>query len=232
MLKICHKNISMNIKLESSWKNLLSDEFEAEYFKNIKSFLKQEIESWKIIYPHPSNIFAAFEATSLDNLKVVILGQDPYHGQGQAHGLSFSVQDGVKVPPSLKNMYKEIKNEYPDFEIPVGGNLEHWAKQGVLMLNSILTVEASKPASHSKIGWEKFTDAVIKNISEHQEWIIFLLWGNFSRGKKSLIDTSKHFVLESPHPSPFSAHSWFFGNNHFKKANEILKKEGKKEITW
>lgn len=222
----------MTLKLEISWKNLLQGEFDKEYFGKIKSFLTQEIEAWKTIYPHPKNIFAAFEHTPVDKLRVVILGQDPYHGEGQAHGLSFSVQEGVRTPPSLKNMYKEIKNEYPDYEIPEHGNLEHWANQWVLLLNSILTVEASKPASHSKIGWEEFTDAVIKTISDKQEGIIFLLWWNFSRTKKALIDSNKHFVLESPHPSPFSAHSWFFGNGHFKKVNEILAKEGKKEIEW
>lgn len=222
----------MNIQINESWKKLLAEEFEKPYFGEIKSFLKKEIEAGKTIYPHQSNIFAAFDATPLSNLKVVILGQDPYHGQGQAHGLSFSVQDGVKVPPSLKNMYKEIKNEYPDFEIPKGGNLTHWAEQGVLMLNSILTVEARKPASHSKIWWEEFTDSVIKNISNSCEGIIFLLWWNFSRWKKALIDTDKHFILESPHPSPFSAHSWFFWNGHFKQVNKILKKEGKEEVVW
>ncbi len=222
----------MNIKLESSWKELLSQEFEKAYFWEIKSFLKKEILSGKIIYPHPKNIFAAFDATPLNKLKVVILGQDPYHGKWQAHGLSFSVQDGIKIPPSLKNIYKEIKNEYPHFKIPHSGNLLCWAKQWVLLLNSILTVQAGNPASHSKIGWTKFTDSVIKKISNSQEWIIFILWGNFSRWKKNLINTNKHFVLESPHPSPFSAHSWFFGNGHFKKINEILKQKGKEEIHW
>lgn len=222
----------MNIKFESSWKDLLEWEFEKEYFENIKTFLKEQIDAGKTIYPDLSNIFTAFDTTPPENLKVVILGQDPYHGEGQAHGLSFSVQDGVKVPPSLKNMYKEIKNEYPDFEIPESWNLTSWAKQWILMLNSILTVEASEPASHSKIGWGKFTDAVIKNISDNQQGVIFLLWGNFSRGKKSLIDTEKHFVLESPHPSPFSAHSGFFGNGHFRRVNEILSEQKKEEIIW
>lgn len=230
MLKICYKN--MNVKIEPSWEKILTWEFEKEYFWDIKSFLKKEIESGKTIYPHPKNIFAAFEYTPVDKLKVVILGQDPYHGTNQAHGLSFSVQEWVKVPPSLKNIYKEIQNEYPDFEIPESGNLEHWAKQWILLLNSILTVEASKAASHSNIGWEEFTDAVIKNISEHCEGIVFLLWGNFSRSKKGLIDENKHFILESPHPSPFSAYNWFFGNGHFKNCNDILQKQGKDEIEW
>ena len=222
----------MNIKLETSWKNALKEEFEKPYFWEVKSFLKQEIEAGKTIYPHPKNIFHAFEATPLEEVKVVILGQDPYHGVWQAHWLSFSVREGVKVPPSLKNMYKEIQNEYPDFIIPDTGDLTSWTKQGVLLLNSILTVEASKPASHSKIWWEDFTNAVIQTLSDKREWIIFLLWGNFSRWKKALIDCDKHFVLESPHPSPFSAHSWFFGNGHFKKTNELLKQQGKTEINW
>ncbi len=231
VLKICYK-ILMKIKLESSWKKLLAEEFEKPYFLEIKSFLASEIEAGKTIYPHSKNIFNAFGHTPLDKLKVVILGQDPYHGPGQAHGLSFSVQDGVKVPPSLKNMYKEIRSEYPDYEIPESWNLIHWADQGVLLLNSILTVEAAKPASHSKIWWADFTDSVIRSISDNCEGIIFLLWGNFSRWKKALIDTNKHFVLESPHPSPFSAHSWFFGNGHFKKVNEILKQQWKWEVKW
>lgn len=222
----------MNIQPEISWNELLNEEFEKPYFWEIKSFLKTEIDSGKIIYPHWSNIFAAFDKAPLDRLKVVILGQDPYHGEGQAHWLSFSVQVGVKVPPSLKNIYKEIKNEYPDFKIPESGNLEHWADQWILMLNSILTVEASKPASHSKIGWALFTDNVIKKISDSQQGIIFVLWGNFSRWKKVLIDTDKHFVLESPHPSPFSAYNWFFGNGHFKEINKILKQEKKEQIKW
>lgn len=222
----------MTLKLETSWKKLLSGEFEKPYFWEIKSFLKSEIEAGKTIYPHPKNIFAAFDHTPVDNLKVVILGQDPYHGEWQAHGLSFSVQKWVKTPPSLKNMYKEIKNEYPDFEIPEHGNLEHWAEQGVLLLNSILTVEKSKPASHAKCWWTDFTDVVLQKISDSQNGIIFVLWGNFSRWKKTLIDENKHFILESPHPSPFSAHSWFFGNGHFKEINRILKESGKEEIEW
>lgn len=222
----------MNIKLESSWKKLLSEEFKKPYFSEIQSFLKTEIEAGKVLYPQQKNIFTAFNATPVDTLKVVILGQDPYHGEWQAHGLSFSVKDGVRVPPSLRNIYKELKFEYPDFEIPESGNLLHWARQWVLMINSILTVEASKPASHSKIGWANFTDSVIKKISDSQNWIIFVLWGNFSIWKKVLIDTDKHFILESSHPSPFSAHRGFLGNGHFKKINEILRKEWKEEIKW
>jgi len=222
----------MSVQIESSWKKLLSGEFEKEYFKNIQSFLKSEIELWKTIYPHPKNIFAAFEATPVDQVKVVILGQDPYHWEWQAHGLSFSVQDWVRVPPSLKNIYKEIKAEYPDFTIPESGNLNHWAQQWVLLLNSVLTVEASKPASHGKIWWADFTDAVLHKLSNSQEWIIFVLWGNFARWKKDLIDSNKHYILESPHPSPFSAHNWFFGNEHFKQVNSLLRNQWKKEIQW
>lgn len=222
----------MPLQLEDSWQALIWKEFKQPYFSKIKSFLEDEIRAKKSIYPHPKNIFNAFNHTPINSLKVVILGQDPYHGPGQAHGLSFSVQEGVKIPPSLKNMYKEIKNEYPHFVIPDSGNLTHWAEQWVLLLNSILTVEASKPASHSKIWWEDFTNSVITAISNNCEGIIFLLWGNFARWKKSLINTDKHFVLESPHPSPFSAHNWFFGNNHFKKTNEILEEQGREEIKW
>ena len=228
----------LKIQIESSWENLLKEEFEKEYFWNIKTFLKQEISAGKTIYPHPKNIFAAFNATPVKNLKVVILGQDPYHGAGQAHGLSFSVQDWVKLPPSLKNIFKEIEDEgLPSplrrgVEGEVSGNLIHWSQQWVLMLNSILTVEWWKPASHAKIGWENFTNAVIQKISENCEGIIFLLWGNFARWKKVLINTRTHYILESPHPSPFSAHSGFFWNGHFKKVNEILQKQSKQTITW
>ena len=222
----------MPVQIESSWKKLLSQEFEKPYFEEIQSFLKSEITAWKVIYPHPSNIFSAFDHCPVESLKVVILGQDPYHGEGQAHGLSFSVQEWVKIPPSLRNMFAEIENEYPSFTAPVSGNLSHWADQWVLLLNSILTVEKSLPASHSKIGWWSFTDAVISKISEEKEDIIFVLWGNFARSKKTLIDTNKHHVLESPHPSPFSAYNWFFGNGHFKNINEILREQGEQEIQW
>ncbi len=222
----------MNIQLETSWKKALSESFEKTYFQDIKSFLTTEISSGKIIYPHPKNIFAALNETPFSQVRVVILWQDPYHWTGQAHGLSFSVQDGVKIPPSLQNIYKELKLEYPDYTIPSFGNLTAWTEQGVLLLNSILTVEAGKPASHSKIGWEIFTDTIISKISQEREGIIFLLWGNFARSKKVFIDTTKHFILEAPHPSPFSAHSGFFGCGHFKKVNEILRERGEVEIRW
>ena len=222
----------MSIQIESSWKELLSEEFEKPYFWEIKTFLKTEIEAGKIIFPKPKNIFNAFNHCPVEELKVVILGQDPYHGIGQAHGLSFSVQDGVKHPPSLRNIFQEIQNEYPRFSVPESGNLEKWADQWILLLNSILTVEKSLAASHSKIWWETFTDSVISKISEEKEDVIFVLWGNFARSKTSLIDLKKHHILESPHPSPFSAHQGFFGNNHFQKINEILREQGKEEIIW
>jgi uracil-DNA glycosylase len=222
----------MNNELEPSWKDVLGEEFSKPYFQDIKSFLVQEIEAKKVIYPHPKNIFAALNACPFQQVKVVILGQDPYHRPRQAHGLSFSVQDGVKVPPSLQNIYKELQLEYPEFKIPTSWNLSHWSKQWVLLLNSILTVEAGKPASHSKIGWETFTDSIIEKLSQEHKEIIFLLWGNFARSKKGLIDTTKHFILEARHPSPFSAQSGFFGCGHFKNVNEILKERREKEIRW
>lgn len=222
----------MNLQLETSWKQILAPEFEKQYFQDIKSFLVKEIEAQKTLYPHPKNIFAALDSCPFESVKIVILWQDPYHWPGQAHGLSFSVQEGVKLPPSLQNIYKELKLEYPDFKIPSSWNLTPWAHQGVLLLNSILTVEAGKPASHSKIGWETFTDSIISKISQEKEGVIFLLWGNFARSKKVFIDATKHFILEAPHPSPFSAHSGFFGCGHFKKGNEILKERGENEIHW
>ena len=222
----------MQLQIETSWKELLACEFEKEYFKKIKSFLRSEIEAWKILYPASENIFAALKLCPFRSVKVVILGQDPYHGPHQAHGLSFSVQDGIKIPPSLRNIYKELKIEYSDYQIPESGNLTHWAEQGVLLLNSILTVEAGKPASHAKIGWKQFTDIIISKLSQERTWIIFLLWGNFARSKKTLVDSSKHYILEAAHPSPFSAHTGFFWCWHFRKANEILKEQWKKEIVW
>ena len=222
----------MSIELEISWKYILKEEFQKTYFQEIKSFLTHEIENKKVVFPHPKNIFAALNTTPFSQVKVVILGQDPYHGPGQAHGLSFSVQEGVKVPPSLQNIYKELKLEYPDYIIPTHGNLRAWAEQWVLLLNSILTVESGKPASHSKIGWETFTDSIIWKLSQEREGLIFLLWGNFARSKKVLIDEKKHSILEAPHPSPFSAHSGFFGCGHFRTVNEYLKEKWVKEIEW
>lgn len=222
----------MPIEIESSWKKELSEEFEKPYFSEIRAFLKHEIESGKTIYPHPKNIFHIFNVVPFEKVRVVILGQDPYHNTWQAHGMSFSVRAGTKIPPSLKNIYKEISYEYEDIGFSENGDLTPWTQQWVFLLNAILTVEASKPASHSKIGWENFTNAVIKRISSEREGVIFLLWGNFAKTKRPLIDPSRHLVLEAPHPSPFSAHSWFFGCDHFKKVNAYLKENGEEEIDW
>ncbi len=221
----------MQPKLPPSWLAVLKDEFEKDYMKEIKKFLVQEIENGKTIYPNPKNIFKAFEKTPFDDLKVVILGQDPYHWPEQAQGFCFSVSEDVKFPPSLQNIYKELHNS---LGIPPAKtwNLTPWTEQGVFLLNAILTVEKSKPASHSKIGWETFTDKVIETISKEKEWVVFLLWGAFAQSKEKLIDTSKHFVLKTTHPSPFSAHRGFLWSNCFVEANKILKENGKSEIDW
>ena len=220
------------INLDSSWLEILKDEFEKPYLKKIKSFLVSEIKAWKTIYPHPKNIFNALGYTHFDNVKIVILWQDPYHWVNQAHGLSFSVQDWITPPPSLKNIYKEIKNDIWEKKDFNNWNLTVWAKQWILLLNSILTVEASKPASHSQIWWQNFTDEIIRQISDKKKWVIFLLWWSFAKKKKDLIDINKHHVLEASHPSPFSVHSWFFWCWHFSKANEILESEWKEKIKW
>lgn len=222
----------MDIKIAESWKKLLAEEFSKDYFKQLLTEVKADyLLNDPPIYPPAKLIFNAFELCPFDRVKVVILGQDPYHGPGQAHGLSFSVQDGVKTPPSLQNIYKEIASDL-NKEIPESGNLEHWAKQGVLLLNATLTVKRSQPGSHQGKGWEAFTDSVIKKVSEEKEHVVFLLWGNFARSKASLIDSSKHLILEAPHPSPFSAHSGFFGCKHFSKTNEYLLKHSLPEINW
>lgn len=220
----------MEVRIEESWKQALQSEFDKPYFAGLVSFLHAEKASGATVYPPGSQIFRAFELTPVSELKVVILGQDPYHGPGQAMGLSFSVPDGVPAPPSLRNIFKEIEN---DLGIKMSGrpNLEGWARQGVLLLNSVLTVRASQPTSHSRIGWQEFTDAVIKYISDNCNGIVFMLWGNFARGKKALIDTSRHFVLEAAHPSPLAGGT-FFGCRHFSKANEILLNEHKTPINW
>ena len=220
----------MDVKIQQQWKEKLQGEFDKEYFKNLVSFLHAEKAAGKTIYPPGSQIFNAFELTPFNNVKVVILGQDPYHGPNQAHGLSFSVPDGVPAPPSLKNIYKEIESDL-GIEIKKNGNLENWAKQGVFLLNAVLTVRASEPTSHSKIGWTEFNDAVIKAISDNTSGVVFMLWGNFARGKKELIDSTKHYVLEAAHPSPL-ARGAFFGCKHFSKCNEILKNLGKTPIDW
>jgi uracil-DNA glycosylase len=221
----------MEIQIEESWKEVLKDEFDKNYFQHIVAFLKAEKATGKIIYPPGPLIFNAFKQTPFDNVKAVILGQDPYHNKGQAHGLSFSVPDGVPKPPSLVNIFKELKNDI-GIEIPESGNLEKWAKQGVLLLNASLTVRKNEPGSHSAIGWLQFTDTVIKKLSDKKEGIVFLLWGKFAQEKQSLIDETKHHVLKAAHPSPFSANNGFFGCRHFSKTNEWLIKHHEAPIDW
>lgn len=219
-----------NVKIEESWKQALQQEFQQPYFAAIKQFLVQEKQAGKTIYPSGSLIFNAFNTTPLDQVKVVILGQDPYHGPNQAMGLSFSVPRQVAIPASLRNVYKEIHRDLV-LPIPTHGDLSKWAQQGVFLLNAMLTVEARKAGSHKKIGWQKFTDAVIQSISQHREGIVFMLWGNFAKNKKSLIDLTKHHVLESVHPSPLAGNA-FQGNSHFSKANELLTAQGQTAIDW
>lgn len=214
------------------WQEILNDELSKPYIKELKSFLLDEKQKGFTFYPQNKDIFNAFNYTPFDKVKVVILGQDPYHWQGQAHGLSFSVQKGITVPPSLKNIYKELATEFIDYKIPHHGDLSAWAEQGVLLLNATLTVRAQEPGSHQKRGWETFTDFVITELSRQSEGLVFILWGKFAQQKESLIDTSKHHVLKSAHPSPFSAHSGFFGSKPFSKTNEILKKQGLTPINW
>ncbi len=218
------------VKIESSWKQILQAEFEKPYFTNLVEFLKKEKESGKTIYPPGPQIFNAFEQCPFDKVRVVILGQDPYHQPGQAMGLSFSVPKGVPLPASLKNIYKEIQSDL-NVKMPDHGDLTEWAKNGVFLLNAILTVEKSKAGSHQKTGWQEFTDAVIKNLSNHKNKIVFLLWGNYARSKKLLIDQSKHAVLEAAHPSPLAGGA-FFGCRHFSKTNEILLQLNQPPIEW
>ena len=218
----------MNIitKLEKSWNKILKTELEKTYFKEIEKKLEEDYNTWITIYPKKEDIFKAFEKTSFEEVKVVILWQDPYHWEWQAQGFCFSVPEWTKLPPSLKNIYKELWNENTNWD------LTKWTKQWVFLLNAILTVQAWKPASHAKIGWEKFTDKVIETISNEKDWVIFLLWWAFAQSKKKLIDTSKHIVLETSHPSPFSAHKWFLWSWCFKEVNKILKERWEKEIDW
>ena len=220
----------MDIKIESSWKEHLKDEFEKPYFTDLTSFVKSEYTTQKI-YPPGKLIFNAFEKCPFDKVKVVILGQDPYHEPGQAHGLCFSVPDGISQPPSLQNIFKEIKNDL-DIPVPKSGNLERWAEQGVFLLNATLTVRAHLAGSHQKKGWETFTDHVIHLLSESGEHLVFLLWGAYAQRKSELINTNKHLVLSSVHPSPLSAHRGFFGNHQFSIANEYLFAYGKEPIKW
>ena len=225
---------SIDVKIEASWKEALKEEFGQEYFKQLREFVKSEYQH-AIVYPPPKDIFRAFNLCPFDKVEVVILGQDPYHGPGQANGLCFAVSEGVSLPPSLQNIFKELS---VDCSLPFealakkGGGLEHWAKQGVLLLNATLTVHARTPGSHQGKGWEKFTDAVIRKLSEEKENLVFILWGNYAKSKGSIIDWEKHEIIESAHPSPFSAHSGFFGSKPFSRTNEYLIEYGKKPIDW
>ena len=212
------------------WDTVLDSEYHKEYFANIVKFVNK-IYKEKTIFPPKTRILSALDITDYNDVKVVILGQDPYHGIGEANGLAFSVNDGIKIPPSLKNIYKELHDDL-GIEIPNTGNLESWAKEGVLLLNSVLTVEKDKPASHKNIGWEIFTDSIIKKLNERDKPIVFILWGNFAKSKKELITNPKHLVLTSSHPSPFSVNYGFFGSKPFSKTNEFLRKNGIKEIDW
>jgi uracil-DNA glycosylase len=218
------------VQIESSWKEILQEEFKKPYFAGIKQFILQQKHIGKKVYPPGPLIFNAFNLTPFDRLKVVIIGQDPYHGPGQAHGLCFSVPQGVKPPPSLVNIFKELQNDL-GIKPPDHGNLEKWAKQGVLLLNASLTVNDGEPNSHANCGWHTFTDAVIKKISDKKQGVVFLLWGRFAQNKEALIDTSKHYILKSAHPSPLSAER-FYGCKHFSKTNEWLVKQGSKPIEW
>ena len=216
---------------EKTWKNRLKDEMEKEYFKNLELFLEDEYKK-KTIYPDKNEIFASLNFLPLEKVKVVILGQDPYHGAGEAHGLAFSVKEGVKIPPSLRNIIKELQLEYENFLPPQSGELYSWVQEGVLLLNATLTVEKDKANSHSKIGWQIFTDKIIEILNNREKPIVFLLWGNFAISKKVFITNPNHLILESPHPSPLSARRGFFGNNHFLLANEFLEKNGIEKIQW
>ena len=221
----------MQVKIAEPWKNILQNEFQKPYFKDLTEFVKNEYTTTKC-YPEGNAIFAAFEYCNFNDLKVVIIGQDPYHGPNQANGLCFSVKDDIPHPPSLKNIFKEIVDDL-EVDYPKSGNLEKWAKQGVLLLNATLTVRAHEAGSHQKQGWETFTDAVIKKISDEKENVVFLLWGGFAKKKAKLINKSKHHILESGHPSPLSANrGYWFGNKHFSKTNEILESTEQTKINW
>ncbi len=223
------------IRLEDSWKQVLNAEFDKPYMRELRSFLSGEKSARKIIYPPGRSIFSALDLTPVADVKAVIVGQDPYHGPGQAHGLCFSVQPGISQPPSLVNIFKEIRQEYPDQSERLDGQrgcLESWARQGVLLLNAVLTVERGKAGSHQGKGWETFTDAVIAALNEQRENLVFLLWGSYAQKKGAMVDRNRHLVLSAPHPSPLSAHRGFFGCNHFIKANEYLESVGREPIDW
>ncbi|RZM23117.1 MAG: uracil-DNA glycosylase [Pedobacter sp.] len=221
----------MDVKIEESWKLALREEFAKPYFRNITEHLKTEKAQGKIIYPPGQFIFNAFNTTPIDQVKVVIIGQDPYHGPRQAHGLCFSVQDGIPPPPSLVNVFKEIKEDI-GISIPTSGNLTKWAQRGVFLLNASLTVRAGEPMSHAKIGWAQFTDTVIRKISDARDNVVFMLWGKFAQEKRVLVDETRHCILRTVHPSPLSAHAGFFGSKHFSKANEYLASKGIDPIDW
>ena len=221
----------MNVSIEPTWKKKLKDEFEKSYFSELTAFVKNEYQS-ATVYPSPKFLFRAFELTPFDKVKVVILGQDPYHGKGQANGLCFAVNDREKLPPSLQNIFKEIESDLGKSIENRSGDLSRWAEQGVLLLNATLTVRATTPGSHQDKGWEQFTDAVIRILSEEREHLVFILWGNYARAKGASIDRTKHLVIESPHPSPFSAYNGFFGSKPFSKTNEYLTEQGKEAIHW
>jgi len=220
----------MDIKIEESWKQVLTDEFSKDYFIKVTEYIKNEIKSKKTIYPKGSQIFNAFDQTPFDEVKVVILGQDPYHGRGQAHGLAFSVPDGITPPPSLVNIFKELNSDL-GIPYPSGGSLLNWARQGVFLLNAVLTVRAGEAASHSKIGWTIFTDRVIQLLSEKKSGLVFMLWGNYAKGKKSLIDGNRHLILEAAHPSPLAGGA-FSGCRHFSKCNNYLVSKGIDPVEW
>ncbi len=221
----------MEVKIEESWKKHLAGEFEKDYFKQLSGFVHEEYAKGDV-YPAPKNIFRALNLAPFDTVKVVILGQDPYHGPKQANGLSFAVEEGVAIPPSLRNIFKEIEKEFGRPLVHTSGDLSRWATQGVLLLNSTLTVRAHSAGSHQTHGWEEFTNEAIRKLSDERSGLVFILWGNYARMKGVHIDREKHLVLESAHPSPFSAYNGFFGNNHFLKANEYLEAHGKKPIDW
>jgi uracil-DNA glycosylase len=224
------ETVSVNPVIEESWGKVLQEEFNKPYFLQLKDFLMEERKR-HVVYPPGKFIFSAFNHTPFNNVKVVILGQDPYHGQGQANGLCFSVSDGIKMPPSLVNIFKEIENDL-EYPIPNSGNLERWADQGVLLLNAMLTVRANEPGSHQGKGWEIFTNSIIQHLSAQKQGVVFLLWGKYAQAKETLIDGTKHHILKAAHPSPFSAYNGFMGCKHFSKTNALLLGQGKQEIDW
>jgi uracil-DNA glycosylase len=224
------KCTNMSVQIENSWKEKLTDEFEKPYFKELTDFVRQEYKT-QVCYPPGNLIFNAFNLCPFDQVKVVIIGQDPYHGPGQAHGLCFSVNDGIPFPPSLQNIFKEIQADLGK-EVPVSGNLTRWAEQGVLLLNATLTVRAHQAASHQRHGWEEFTDAVIRKLSQERDHLVFILWGAYAQKKGAVIDRERHLVLTSAHPSPLSAYHGFFGNKHFSLTNAYLEQYGKTPINW